>query len=151
MPGGAFHHHGRTVSDMERALGFYRDLLDLDVFDDAMVGGAEMTEFLGLPIEEEFRAVMLSESGGAPFMELFEFKGAPEVERHRQSPRTAGATHPCFLVADIVETYERLSAAGVEFTRPPLEIDDGPFKGQWILYGFDPDGAIVEFWSVVER
>lgn len=145
-----FHHHGRTVSDMEAALAFYRDLLGFAVVDDATVDG--MDEFLGLAADEEIRAVMLSRTGEPPFLELFQFLGEPLTEPGaRQSPRAVGSTHPCLLVDDIQAEYERLRAAGVQFTRPPLEIDAGPFAGQWILYGFDPDGAVVEFWSAPER
>lgn len=147
---GPFHHHGRTVRDMERALAFYRDLLGFEVVDDAVVDG--MAEFLGLGAEEKIRAVMLSVDAGPPFLELFQFLGAElPAPSERQTPRAAGSTHPCFQVDDIQGVYERLRAAGVEFTRPPLKIDAGPFAGQWILYGFDPDGAVVEFWSIPER
>jgi len=145
-----FHHHGRTVRDMDRALGFYRDLLGFEVVDDAIIDG--MAEFLGLDAEAEIRAVMLSVDGGPPFLELFQFLGEDlPAPGDRQTPRSVGSTHPCFQVDDIQDLYERLRAAGVEFTRPPLEIDGGPFEGQWILYGFDPDGSVVEFWSIQGR
>lgn len=144
-----FHHHGRTVSDMDRALAFYRDQLGFEVVDDATIDG--MDEFLGLEADEEIRAVMLSLDGEPPFLELFQFlgDGSPRAEG-RQGPRQIAATHPCLRVADIHELHERLAAEGVEFTRPPLEIDAGPFEGQWILYGFDPDGGVIEFWSIPE-
>jgi glyoxylase I family protein len=145
-----FHHHGRTVSDMETALRFYRDLLGLQVVDDADLEGAEMSEFLGLE-DVRIRAVMLSADGQAPYMELFQFR-SPRVTAAGggPAPNLKGTAHPCFLVDDIHAEFDRLSKAGVGFTRPPLQIDGGPFEGQWILYGFDPDGAIVEFWSVPE-
>jgi glyoxylase I family protein len=134
---------------MEAALRFYGDLVGLEVLDDAVVDEPEMSEFLGLGDHEALRAVMLSASGGPPYLELFQFLGAKDASpRERQTPLGIGSSHPCFLVSDIQQEYQRLSAAGVQFTRPPMEIDGGPFEGQWILYGFDPDGSIVEFWSI---
>ena len=132
---------------MEEALRFYRDLLGLEVVDDADIDEEEMAKFLGLE-RAEIRAVMLSPNGDAPYLELFEFRSGTEGQAVGTRPDQAGSTHPCFRVEDIQAEFERMSKAGVRFTRPPMEIDAGPFEGQWILYGYDPDGAIVEFWSV---
>jgi catechol 2,3-dioxygenase-like lactoylglutathione lyase family enzyme len=135
---------------MEASLGFYRDLLGLKLVDDAVLDGDEISHFFSVA-DASIRAVLLAVDGSRPYLELFEFF-SPEAKPSEADQTAAGlqSTHPCFLVSDIHTEYQRLQEAGVRFTRPPLRIDEGPFEGQWILYGFDPDGAIVEFWSESE-
>ena len=141
-----FHHVGRTVSDMEAALRFYRDIVGLRVVDDAVLEGEEMSEFIAVD-GVRIRAVMLSQDDRHPFLELFEFHEPPPPSGVAPRPNDLGSTHPCFLTDDIDATHERLVKAGVRVTRPPLAIEEGPFAGQSILYAYDPDGAVVEFWS----
>jgi len=145
----SLHHAGRTVSDMEASLRFYRDLLGLKVVvDDDVLAGEEISQMIGIE-GAELRAVFLSADGQLPFMELIEYR-APQGRPLSGNERTndIGATHPCILVDDVQAEYERLQAAGVEFAGPPLYADAGVFKGQWAAYCLDPDGQPVELWSI---
>ena len=55
-----------------------------------------------------------------------------------------GASHVCFRVDDLRETYSRLSARGVRFvTEPKFQETDGKTLG--IIYARDPEGNWLEF------
>ena len=65
------HHYGRVVSDMERALGFYRDLLGFEeVVDEDLVGEAIDAQ---VAIHgAHLRTVMLVRAPNGPMLELIE-------------------------------------------------------------------------------
>ncbi len=149
MPALSLHHAGRTVSDMDAALRFYRDQLGMKVVvDDEVMGGEEVSRFIGLE-NVELRAVFLSVDGQLPYMELLEYRSPRGAAlRGDETPADIGATHPCILVDDVRAEQERLSAEGVRFAGPALYADAGPFKGQWAAYCYDPDGQVVELWSI---
>jgi catechol 2,3-dioxygenase-like lactoylglutathione lyase family enzyme len=95
------------------------------------------------------RAVFLSVDGQLPYMELIEYRSPRSVPlRGDETPADVGAAHPCLLVDDVPAEYERLRALGVEFSGPPLLADEGVFSGQWAAYCVDPDGQVVELWSI---
>ena len=52
-----------------------------------------------------------------------------------------GAAHLALQVSSIQEDYLRLSAAGVQFVSPPVEIPGG---GGYACYMRDPDGFTIE-------
>jgi catechol 2,3-dioxygenase-like lactoylglutathione lyase family enzyme len=62
-------------------------------------------------------------------------------------PKNVGASHLCFLTDDLARDYERLSAAGVSFVSPPVEVDTGINAGGYALYLRDPDGIVVELFQ----
>jgi catechol 2,3-dioxygenase-like lactoylglutathione lyase family enzyme len=141
------HHAGRTVQDMDRALGFYRDLLGLKVVDDDVLHGPEVSDMVGLP-DARLRAVMLSIDGETPFVELIEYarpNSKPLAGDEQASD--IGNSHFCILVDSMKSEVERLTSAGVRFSGAPFMADAGVFIGQWAVYCYDPDGLIVELWS----
>jgi catechol 2,3-dioxygenase-like lactoylglutathione lyase family enzyme len=52
--------------------------------------------------------------------------------------------HFSLFVDDLIELYERLSAAGVEFVSDPQSSDAGHLKRGLVVYMKDPDGIRVE-------
>ena len=74
-----FFHAGVTVSDMERALTFYRDLLSgLEVVSDGMTGGESARRIWNIE-PGKVRVVFLRVPGSDSVVELFEFG---DVEKH---------------------------------------------------------------------
>jgi lactoylglutathione lyase len=146
MPVVAVHHGGRTVADMERALAFYRDLLGLQVVDDDVQEGPEVSQLVGVE-DAQLRLVFMSPDGNAPYVELIEYtRSAGRKPDGGELASDVGNTHVCLLVDDIHKEQERLAAAGVKFNGPPVQ-DDAYFKGEWCTYCYDPDGFVVELWS----
>jgi catechol 2,3-dioxygenase-like lactoylglutathione lyase family enzyme len=141
------HHTSRTVSDMERSLGFYRDALGMPVVLDTEMSG-EMLEREVAMDGAHLRFVLL-DSGGDTFLELLQYYSPPgEPLPGSAKPADVGAHHVALLVTDIAAAHEQLVAAGVRFTHAPQEVDAGFFRGHWTAYCYDPDGLIVELWQL---
>ncbi len=141
------HHTSRTVSDLDRSLGFYRDLLGLNVVLDTEMRGTMLEREVAMP-GARLRFVLL-ETGGDTFLELLQYhapSGAPFPPDAK--PADVGAHHVALIVDDIASTHRTLGAAGVEFTYPPQEVDAGAFRGHWTAYCYDPDGLVVELWQL---
>jgi catechol 2,3-dioxygenase-like lactoylglutathione lyase family enzyme len=141
------HHTSRSVADLDRSLGFYRDLLGMEVLLDTEMEGEMLEREVALD-GARLRLVELA-SGGESMLELLEYH-EPKPGRWSGDlrPCDAGAHHFALTVEDIQSTYEELLAAGVEFTCPPQEVDAGYFAGHRTVYAFDPDHLIVELWQV---
>lgn len=141
-----FHHASRTVRSIERSLGFYRDLLGLEVVLDEELEGEGLDRVVGLT-GARLRVVEL-DVGDGRLLELVEYHDPPAREpAPGASPADIGAHHVALLVDDIEAVHRRLTAAGVRFTCPPEEIAAGLFKGTRTTYCFDPDDLVIELWG----
>jgi len=140
------HHHSFTVSDMDRSIQFYRDLLGLELIQDAVRADLESYDRIVGYKNVDLRIVMLREREGGFIVELIQYRNPPGKTRELQN-YYVGASHVCFLVDDLEAEYNRLSAAGVRFTSPPVEIvRDGKLVG-CALYLSDPDRITVELYQ----
>lgn len=139
-----FRHAAIVVTDMERALGFYRDLLGLKIVLDAEREGEFFDKLLAMP-GVRMRVAML-EAPDAGRIELFEFLSHPAWVRHPEEKREAGCWHVALSVADIDRTYQRLLERGVRFNCPPQVSPDGYGK---VTYCYDPDGATIELVQIL--
>jgi lactoylglutathione lyase len=136
------HHASRTVSDIEKSLAFYRDLLGLTVVADSRAAGPELDIILGLA-GTDLRFVEL-ELGNGQLLELLEYR-TPNVDADPDPSRArVGAHHIAITLDDIHEAFEALTSAGVRFNCEPKWIGEGFFAGSWTAYCFDPDGLPVE-------
>ena len=141
------HHTSRSVSDMERSLRFYRDLLGMEVVLDTEMEG----EMLEREVALQGARLRLVELGGEgqPLLELLEYyEPKPKAWDDDLRPCDTGAHHVALTIDDIGAAYERLLEAGVEFTCPPQEVDAGYFAGHRTVYCYDPDHLIVELWEL---
>jgi glyoxylase I family protein len=141
---GAFAHVGITVSDMERAIRFYRDLLGLKVVGDVTFDGEE-ADALTQEKGTKLRAVYLrsvEEAKGAP-IELLHFISPVAEGRPYAGIKNPGITEVAFWVKDIERMYTDLTAQGVQFySRPQLfDLDEYKVKA---VYFRDPDGTTLE-------
>jgi catechol 2,3-dioxygenase-like lactoylglutathione lyase family enzyme len=137
-------HVGITVSDVDRALDFYRDLLGLRVVADNTITEPAVAELLGLD-SVELRIVDL-DSGDGRIVELLQYL-QPAGTRLDYESSDAATEHIAFTVDDLAAIRARLAEAGAKIvSRRPLTIDDpgGSFDGAICLYVRDPDGAILE-------
>jgi catechol 2,3-dioxygenase-like lactoylglutathione lyase family enzyme len=138
-------HGGVTVSDMDRALAFYRDGLGLEVEFDRILDGPYLPVVLDLDFSQ-IRAVYLRLPGGV-FIELLEYQGIERLSAAAR-PCDPGAGHLCLFVDGIDEVVERLQAAGFRARSDgPVDITAGPNKGARSIYLLDPDGYPVELFQ----
>jgi len=134
-------HLGICVSDPERSLRFYRDLLGFREAGALAVADAHSARLLGLdPLD--LRATFLERDGLR--IELLHF-AAPGHERGGEAPRPmnrTGLTHLALRVDDLAATLAALERAGVvvlEQTRIR-----NPELGSEVVYVLDPDGVRIE-------
>jgi len=122
-------HVALNVSDMERALGFYRDLLGCEVLGQLRLEGGR-------------RKLVYLRCSGA-YLELFSARrpagGTPAA---RDAP-PIGFQHVAFHAADVDAVAARLRAAGTPCTLGPLDAE-GNVR---LAFFRDPDGNDVEIVS----
>lgn len=135
-------HVGFTVSDLERSVAFYTDVLECEVVMRQEKRGGYLAAIVGYP-EADVKMAHLRLPGSQHRLELFEYR-SPRSSPSRLEPRNVGNAHVCFVVPDLHKLYERLLAHGVDTFSPPVEIDTGANQGGVSLYLRDPDGITVE-------
>jgi catechol 2,3-dioxygenase-like lactoylglutathione lyase family enzyme len=133
MPGFKdFQHVTVSVSDVDRSLAFYRDLLGFPV-----LGRLYYTNAVGLVID-------FLDIGNNGILEIFSFtKTAAKPSEFLYNDLQLGMRHMAFRVKDVDAVAERLKQAGVEFTLDPLDA----VGGVRIAFFKDPDGTLVEVTS----
>lgn len=136
------HHTGLTVSDLERALGFWADALGGQLVFRQERAGGYFAAIVGEPSARVKMAQLELEPSGHR-IELFEFE-APPAGHHRQRPADVGFAHVCVTTDDVEGLLERLEAAGGSRMSDPVAIDAGVNAGGRALYVRDPDGHVLE-------
>ena len=138
-------HAGITVSDMDRSLAFYSDLLGLELLWRRVFEEPEIREIVGVPEASAIEVAMLRVPGSDLDVELLEYKGC-ERKSGSGPPCDYGTGHFCVFVRNIDACHAELAAQGVRFrSGGPVEMLEGPNTGGKSLYGIDPDGYIFEF------
>lgn len=138
-----WHHTCVNVSDLERSLAFYTEILGLKV---TLRADADIAKVVGIP-GAKLAAAFLEVPGTPTLFEMFQYvscdpKPLPEDRRSCD----IGIHHICFEVDDIQEAYENLKTRGVQFHTEPITVsDDEPnFAGGRICYFSNPDGNTLE-------
>ena len=140
------HHVGITVSDIDRSIEFYRDVLGMELESRTDMSGEFISNVVGVPGASLKGANM---KAGDLILEMFQYV-APVGGKQRASLRQSdvGHYHLAFQVDDIEDAYQKLTAKGVNFSEVPQYVPDGPAKGLGAIYFWDPDGIALEFIQV---
>ena len=140
MPLQRLTHVGVCVSDIERSLRFYRDVLGFVFVSELQVAGEPAATLLQLtPLD--LRAVYLERDGFR--IELLHY-AAPGHQGNGQ-PRAMnalGLTHLSFRVDNLAETRAALARAGVAVLEN-THIDLPAFEAA-AIFVTDPDGTLIE-------
>jgi lactoylglutathione lyase len=142
---GFVYHTGFTVSDIERSLAFYRDVLGMRLVR-RQTGTAPylslVTGFEGVRLE----IALLQPADGGSMLELLQYVSHPAPPTDRATNRP-GNGHLCFKVDDIRAAGAELRQRGVTLVSEPTEITAGAHTGGWAVYLRDPDGFTVELYQ----
>ena len=132
-------HMALSVSDLDRSVAFYRDLLGLELVRILECpASTRLGEVVGMP---GCAARIAHLKLGDAMLEIFQYtqpRGRPLPPDHRQADH--GWVHLGFTSSDTRGDYERLKAQGVQFVREPLEFR----PNVWICYFYGPDGEVCE-------
>lgn len=139
-------HFAVTVSDLDRSLAFYRDLLGLKEVERHRLEGDTISEMAGKP-DVVMQVVRLApaETPGV-LLDLQQYL-SPQGKLSDAKLGDVAHTHLCFGVPDLRTAYRDLSAKGIEFVSEPVSFDLG-----WgvvrVVFLKDPDGFVVELMQV---
>jgi len=140
-------HTSFTVSDVERSLAFYRDLLGMELISLAEREPAFAEKVTGIP-GAHLKIAYLQAPGHR--LELIEYLHPPG-KRLDLRTNNIGCAHVAFNVDDLHALYADLKAKGVPFKSPPMEVAAGPNKGNLAVYFTDPDGITLEFLQIKSK
>jgi catechol 2,3-dioxygenase-like lactoylglutathione lyase family enzyme len=145
----ALHHSSLTVSDLDRSIAFYRDLLGMRVAMTQEKEGGYLAKITGYP-DAHIRMAQLELSGGGHRVELFQYLNRPD-RTSMPEHGDVGGTHICFLVDDIHSLFRRLVEANVDVLSEPIELESGANRGGFGMYLRDPDGYVLELFQAASR
>jgi glyoxylase I family protein len=133
-------HHGLCVSDLGRALAFYRDGLGFREVSRLGFADEGTQKLLGLP-GAELEAVYLRRDGTT--LELLHFpRPGTHLVRGPRPMNQVGLTHLSFLVDDLDAVLARLRALGAGVLDETRLAGDG--TGPQAIFVTDPDGTRIE-------
>ena len=124
-----FEHVGMVSSDLDKTIAFYCGLLGLKEILVKRTGEGGRIAFLEI---------------GGVMLEIVEPAAGASTPAREVPMSEAGIRHITFRVDDVDAIYERLRAAGVEFTIPPRQAVNVELIRR-VAFCRDPDGIVVEF------
>ena len=149
MPVIKCHHHGFTVSDAERSVTFYRDLLGLEL--------VRVSERRDLPSYDRMlghdnvvlKVAILCHPVNDFILELVEYKNPVGRKRELDNP-FIGSSHLAFEVDDVDVVYALFRDAGYSAINPPVDVERDGIAVARAMYGLDPDGISIEIFQEFE-
>jgi catechol 2,3-dioxygenase-like lactoylglutathione lyase family enzyme len=132
-------HVGICVSDLERSLRFYQDLLGFTREHELEAGGEPTGTLLRLR-DVRLKAVYLVRDGIR--IELLHFASPPAPPRRERVMNEPGLTHLSFRVADLQAVVRALREAGERVLEETVL--DFPAFGSAACFVVDPDGQLIE-------
>jgi catechol 2,3-dioxygenase-like lactoylglutathione lyase family enzyme len=133
------YHFGIIVSNIDRLLPFYCDILGMKVADDwGVMSSPDVAAVTGIP-DAKIRIVMLQM--GDQTWELIQMVSPPGKPLPEDTPYAeVGHAHIAFQVDNVEDTCEYLKEKGIRIVCAPQEIG-----GKKFFYCRDPEGLWVEF------
>lgn len=139
-------HVAVTVSDMDRSLAFYCDLLGLKEVERHHLEGETISKMAGKPdVVMEVVRLEAPETPGV-LLDLQQYVAAEGKVSDAQLGDVAHS-HFCFGVPDVWAAYKDLSEKGVEFVSEPVSFDL-EWGIVYVVFFKDPDGFILELMQV---
>lgn len=142
-----YFHFSFTVSNLERSIAFYRDILGMKLVDQSVHDQPYTSVQVGFK-DAHLKVARLTiagipESRSGHLLELLEYVN-PRGEPTDTTTNRPGAAHLAFEVDDLRAEYNRMKALGVRFKSEPVKIMAGRNEGGWTIYFLDPDNITLE-------
>ncbi len=137
-------HTGITVSNLERSLAFWRDVLGFELSHRAHQTGEMASEITGVAAAEIKLAVVKTPGGHK--IELLEYIAPADRKRHVDfRPCDVGSVHVALIVDDLDAVLSAINVSGWKAAGKPQTLQSGPNAGKRVVYVRDPDGTTIEF------
>jgi catechol 2,3-dioxygenase-like lactoylglutathione lyase family enzyme len=135
-------HTGITVSNLERSLAFWRDVLGFELSHRAHQTGKLASEITGVAGAEISLAVL---KGYGHKIELLEYSGPAERKHFSPRPCDLGSLHVALLVDNLESVLAKIAQSGWQAAGEPQTLTVGPNAGKRVVYVRDSDGTTIEF------
>lgn len=140
------YHVGLTVSDLDRSIRFYRDVLGLKYQGEIQMDGIETENMFQKPgCKARVAYLNGAEDLKMPPVELIQFVDS-DIAESRPSLFQTSISELCFYAEDADKVYRHLREHGVECLSGPQEFDfrANGFGRSKAFYFRDPDGIVLE-------
>jgi len=137
----ATNHTSFTVSDLDRALAFFRDALGFEVTSKAPRSRRVIEAITGVQGADVMIGYV---KGPGHTLELIEYRGPEDRGRARPRPCDVGFAHIAYDVDDIDAAIVAAAAYAFAPISSPTMVDQGPNTGGRVAYLRDADGITVE-------
>lgn len=136
-------HTGICVSDLERSIQFYRDVLGFEL---SRVEPPKSTRERKLGVPGAVIQIAIMNYGQGNSLELIQYLEPATPNTYGAPVNALGQIHISFQVDNLEREIERMAKLGVEFVGGnDYEVNaDGPLKGWKWVYFKDPDGTNLE-------
>jgi catechol 2,3-dioxygenase-like lactoylglutathione lyase family enzyme len=136
-------HTGITVSNLERSLAFWRDILGFEFSHRTHQTSELASEITGVPGAEISLAVL---KGYGHKIELLEYVAPADRKQNVDlRPCDVGAVHVALTVDNLDAVLSAIAASGWKTAGKPQTLKTGPNAGKRVVYVRDPDGITIEF------
>jgi catechol 2,3-dioxygenase-like lactoylglutathione lyase family enzyme len=135
-------HTGITVTNLERSLAFWRDVLGFELSHSPHQTGSLASEITGVRGAEISIAVL---KGYGHKIELLEYLAPLDRKRVDLRPCDVGHVHVALVVDDLDAVLDMIAASGWKAAGKPQTLKAGPNAGKRVVYVRDPDGTTIEF------
>jgi glyoxylase I family protein len=136
-------HTGITVSNLERSLAFWCDVLGFELSHTAHQTGELATEITGVA-GAEIKLAALKTPGGHK-IELLEYLAPPDRKHAQVRPCDVGHVHVALLVDNLDAIIEKIGGSGWKAAGKPQTLKTGPNAGKRVVYVRNSDGTTIEF------
>lgn len=137
----AVHHVGITVSDVQRSLDFYADLLGGERLGPYARSGPRVDAVTGYPGVVVHQAFVTAPDGST-MVELLQYENGSSVVIDPDNGHV-GAAHVAITVSGLDEILAGLRERGTEAVSEPI-VASAPMEGHRCVYVLDPDRVRVE-------
>ena len=135
-------HTGITVSNIERSLAFWQDVLGFELSHRAHHTGDLASEVTGVPGAEISLAVLKAPGHK---IELLEYHAPADRRRADLRPCDIGLVHVALMVDNLDAVLSTIASSGWHAAGEPQTLKSGPNAGRRVVYVRDPDGTTIEF------
>lgn len=143
----SINHYCLIVTDLERSLGFYRDVMGMSLRS-RVTRREDIATAIARPGITMHNAILYFADSPHPALELIQYQPAGDkVDLQIPNP---GTSHIAFGVTDIDAAVTHLRARGVPVVSDPVRLEPNPdtgARGGTIAYFSDPDGISLELYQ----